>query len=42
MKNELILAKYTGQKKRNARERLEALLAEFGLQALAEARYPVR
>ncbi len=42
MKNELTLAKYTGQKKRSARERLEALLAEFGLQALAEARYPVR
>ena len=42
MKNELILAKYTGQKKRSARERLEALLAEFGLQALAESRYPVR
>ncbi|MFM7025969.1 MAG: class I SAM-dependent methyltransferase [Limnohabitans sp.] len=42
MKNELILAKYTGQKKRSARERLEALLAEFGLQALAEARYPAR
>ena len=40
MKNELILAKYTGQKKRSARERLEALLAEFGLQALAQARYP--
>jgi Methyltransferase domain len=42
MKNELILAKYTGQKKRSARERLEALLAEFGLQALAETRYLVR
>ena len=42
MKNELILAKYTGQKKRSARERLEALLAEFGLQALAETRYPAR
>ena len=41
MKNELILAKYTGQKKRSARERLEALLAEFGLQALAETRYPM-
>ena len=40
MKNELILAKYTGQKKRSARERLEALLAEFGLDALAQARYP--
>ena len=42
MKNELILAKYTGQKKRSARERLEALLAEFGLQGLAETRYPIR
>ena len=42
MKNELILAKYTGQKKRSARERLEALLAQFGLQALAETRYPAR
>ncbi len=40
MKNELILARYTGQKKRSARERLEALLAQFGLQALAAARYP--
>ena len=40
MKNELILAKYTGQKKRSARERLEALLAEFGLTTLAESRYP--
>ena len=42
MKNELILAKYTGQKKRSPRERLEALLAEFGLTALAETRYPAR
>ena len=42
MKNELILARYTGQKKRSARERLEALLAQFGLQALAETRYPAR
>jgi hypothetical protein len=40
LKNELILAKYTGQKKRSARERLEALLAEFGLTTLAESRYP--
>jgi hypothetical protein len=39
MKNELILAKYTGQKKRHAAERLTALLAEFGLQALAETRF---
>ena len=42
MKNELILARYTGQKKRSARERLEALLAEFGLQTLAQSRYPQR
>ena len=40
MKNELILAKYTGQKKRSALERLEALLAQFGLDALAQTRYP--
>ena len=40
MKNELILAQYTGQKKHSARARLEALLAEFGLTALAERRYP--
>lgn len=31
MKNELIIAKYTGQKRRNARERLEAILDEFNL-----------
>jgi hypothetical protein len=41
MKNELILAKYTGQKKRSARERLLALLAQFGLEALAQTRYPI-
>ena len=40
MKNELILAKYTGQKKHSARERLQALLAQFGLDALAQTRYP--
>jgi hypothetical protein len=39
MKNELILAKYTGQKKRRAAERLQALLTEFGLQELAESRF---
>ncbi|WP_341686818.1 SAM-dependent methyltransferase [Limnohabitans sp.] len=41
MKNELILAKYTGQKKRSARERLEALLAEFGLTDLLGVRFPI-
>ena len=40
MKNELILAKYTGTRKRSAAERLQALLAEFGLTALLAQRYP--
>jgi hypothetical protein len=40
MKNELILARYTGQKKRSASERLRAILAEFGLEALQPLRYP--
>ena len=41
MKNELILAKYVGQKKRSAAERLTALLQEFGLQELSEARFKI-
>ena len=40
LKNELILARYTGQKKRVAAERLRAVLAEFGLESLAAVRYP--
>jgi hypothetical protein len=40
MKNELILARWAGQKKRSAAERLRALLAEFGLQSLEALRYP--
>jgi hypothetical protein len=40
MKNELILAKYIGQKKRSAGERLQALLQEFGVEALMGGRYP--
>jgi len=40
LKNELILASFTGQRKRSAAERLRALLAEFGLQALEPVRYP--
>jgi hypothetical protein len=40
LKNELILASFTGQKKRSAAQRLRALLAEFGLQGLEPARYP--
>ena len=39
MKNELILAKYTGQKKRSAAERLAALLAQFGLSTCLDQRY---
>ncbi len=39
MKNELIMARYTGQKKRSAAERLRALLQEFGLSAMLETRF---
>ena len=39
MKNELIVARYTGHKKRSAAERLQQLLAEFGLDALAHTRF---
>jgi hypothetical protein len=38
MKNELIVARYTGHKKRAAADRLQ-LLAEFGLEALAQSRF---
>lgn len=41
MKNELIIARYTGQKKRSAAERLRALLAEFGLEKVMGARFGV-
>jgi hypothetical protein len=34
MKNELIIAKYTGQPRKNALERLEAILKELNLEAL--------
>jgi hypothetical protein len=40
LKNELILARWTGQKKRSASQRLRAVLAEFGLQELEALRYP--
>ncbi len=39
MKNELILARYTGQKKRTAAQRLRAILSEFGLQDLLSTRF---
>jgi hypothetical protein len=40
MKNELILARHTGQAKHSAAQRLRAVLAEFGLQGLEATRYP--
>ena len=39
LKNELILARFTGQKKRSAAERLAAILDEFGLRAALGARF---
>jgi hypothetical protein len=40
MKNELILASYTGQRKRSSAERLRAILAEFGISGLESKRFP--
>jgi hypothetical protein len=40
LKNELITARRTGQKKRSAATRLRALLKEFGLEALEPVRFP--
>jgi hypothetical protein len=39
MKNELILARYTGQLRRSSAERLLALLEQFGLQDLLDTRF---
>ncbi len=39
LKNELILARWSGQRKRSAAQRLRALLAEFGLSSLEAVRY---
>ncbi|GAB4211030.1 MAG: SAM-dependent methyltransferase [Rhodoferax sp.] len=39
LKNELILARYTGQRKRSAAQRLWALLREFGLTSLQATRF---
>ncbi len=39
LKNELIIARFTGQKKRSARERLTAILDEFGLRQTLGARF---
>ena len=39
MKNELIIARHTGQKKRSAAERLRAILQEFGLEQALGPRF---
>lgn len=39
LKNELILARYTGQHKRAAAQRLQAILGEFGLESLLSTRF---
>ncbi len=39
MKNELILARYTGQRKHSSAERLQAILREFGIQSLLDQRF---
>lgn len=39
MKNELILARHTGQRKRSAAERLRAILQEFGIESLLGKRF---
>ena len=41
MKNELIIARYTGQKKRSSAQRLRELLEQFGLQTALAHRYPL-
>jgi predicted ABC-type transport system involved in lysophospholipase L1 biosynthesis ATPase subunit len=39
LKNELIIARHTGQGKRSAAQRLQAILEEFGLTALLQTRF---
>ena len=39
LKNELIIARYTGQKRRSAAERLRAILEQFGIESLLETRF---
>ncbi|MDR2851925.1 MAG: SAM-dependent methyltransferase [Burkholderiaceae bacterium] len=40
LKNELIIARYTGQRTASAATRLRELLAQFGLEALGTVRFP--
>ena len=39
LKNELIIARHTGQMRRSAAQRLQELLAQFGLQNLLQERF---
>ena len=39
MKNELILARYTGQRKAKSAQRLESILQEFGIASLLDTRF---
>jgi hypothetical protein len=39
MKNELILARFTGQRKKTSAQRLRAILTEFGLTDLLDTRF---
>ena len=39
LKNELIIARYTGQRKHSAAKRLKTILEEFGLEGLLQTRY---
>jgi hypothetical protein len=41
MKNELIIARHTGQRKASAAARMQELLAQFGLDALGASRFPM-
>ncbi len=41
MKNELILASYTGQKKRSAATRMHSIAESFGLQNWLQTRFPL-
>ena len=41
LKNELIIARWTGHRKRSSAQRLQAILAEFGLLSLLESRFPL-
>lgn len=41
MKNELILARYTGHRKRSAADRLQAILTEMGLEQALAHRFPL-